>query len=255
MTDFSAAHRQLVDSVAGPDGARLDETVVTYEHDGAPMEGYSVHDAAVAGPKPAVLIVHDWTGLREYPKARAQMLAKLGYFAFCADIYGTGRRFDDHEGAAAEAGKYYGDLALMRARVRAAYDVLAANPEVDASRIVVTGYCFGGSASLEFARTGAPLAGTVSFHGRLVTHDPAEVGLINGPVLVLTGGADPVVPDESIAAFQAELRTRPDLDWQVNTYAGAEHGYTLPEGPYHAAADRRSWRAFEAFLEEVFHGG
>ena len=96
MTDFSAVHQQLIDSVPEPAGARLDGAAVPYEHDGQAMEGYAVHDAAVAGPKPAVLLVHDWTGLREYPKARAHMLARLGYAVFCPDLYGTGRRFDGH---------------------------------------------------------------------------------------------------------------------------------------------------------------
>ncbi|WP_433087883.1 dienelactone hydrolase family protein [Dactylosporangium sp. CA-052675] len=255
MTDFSGDHRRLIDTVAAPDGARIDGAAVTYGHDGQTMEGYAVHDAAVTGPKPGVLIVHDWTGLREYPKARAHMLARLGYFAFCADVYGAGRRFDDHEEAAAEAGRYYGDLPLLRARVRAAYDMLAADPNVDRDRIAVIGYCFGGSAALEFARTGASVRGTVSFHGALIAHEPADVAAIAGPLLVLAGGADAVVPDAAVAKFQDELRTRGDLDWQVTTYAGAEHGFTLPGEAYHATADRRSWRELEAFLGEVLNGG
>lgn len=251
MTNFSAEHQRLIDAVAERPGAQIAEAAVAYDHDGQALEGYRAHDAAVTGPKPAVIIVHDWTGLREYPKARAQMLARLGYYAFAADLYGTGRRFEDHQSAAAEAGKFYGDLALMRARVRAAYDVVASDPAVDASRIVVIGYCFGGSAALEFARTGAPLAGTVAFHARLVAHEPADVAAITGPVLICTGGADPVVPDEAVAAFQDELRTRADLDWQVITYSGAEHGFTLPGGAYHPVADARSWRELTAFLDEV----
>ncbi|MFI5909890.1 dienelactone hydrolase family protein [Dactylosporangium sp. NPDC051541] len=252
MTDFSPEYQRLVDAVVVPDGGRIVETVVAYAHDGQALEGFSVHDEAVGGPKPAVLVVHDWTGLRENPKARANMLARLGYFAFCVDVYGTGRRFDNHEDSAAEAGKYYGDLELLRGRVRAAYDELVRHPAVDKERIAVMGYCFGGSAALEFARTGAPLKGTVSFHGRLVTHEPADVADITGSLLVLTGGADPVVPDSAVAAFQDELRTRPELDWQVTTYAGAEHGYTLPGEAYDETADRRSWLALTNFLAEIF---
>ncbi|WP_432969182.1 dienelactone hydrolase family protein [Dactylosporangium sp. CA-233914] len=257
MTNFSTVHQQLVDGVPEPSGARLEEAAVSYDHDGQALEGYAVHDAAAPGPKPAVLLVHDWTGLQEYPKARAHMLARLGYAVFCCDVYGAGRRFDNDADSSAEAGKYYGNLDLLRARVRAGYDVLAVRPEADASRIVVAGYCFGGSAALEFARTGAPLAGTVSFHGGLIAHDPADVAAITGSVLVLTGAVDPVVPDSAVTAFQDELRTRADLDWQVVTYSGAPHAFTLPgTGAYHAVADRRSWREFVAFLREVTgHGG
>ncbi|XVU29364.1 dienelactone hydrolase family protein [Actinoplanes sp. CA-054009] len=253
MTQLSALHQNLVDTVPAGAGARIEDETVAYEHEGQPLQGYAVHDTAVTDRKPAVIVVHDWTGLREYPKARAQMLARLGYFAFAADIYGAGVTFDNDEQSAAEAGKYYGDLALMRARVRAAYDVVARDPRVDPDRIVVLGYCFGGSAALEFARTGAPLAGAVSFHGSLVTHEPADVAAINAPLLVLTGADDPVVPDEAVQRFADELRTRDDLDWQITLYSGAQHAYTLPGiPPYHEKADKRSWRELVNFLDEVF---
>lgn len=253
MTELSSLHSELVEQVPLRDGARIETGAVAYEHDGQPLEGYVAHDAAITERKPAVIVVHDWTGLREYPKARAQMLARLGYYAFAADVYGAGRRFDNDDESSAEAGKYYGDLALLRARVQAAYDVVAQDPAVDPERIAVIGYCFGGSAALEFARSGAALRGAVSFHGGLITHDPADVAAITGSLLILTGAADPVVPDEAIAAFQDELRTRDDLDWQLTSYSGAPHAFTLPGiPPYRPVADRRSWRELVAFLDEVF---
>jgi len=253
MTELSAVHQELVDSIPPRGGGRIEETTVTYAHEGQPLEGYAVHDAAVTGPRPAVMIVHDWTGLREYPKARAQMLARLGYYAFAIDVYGVGRRFEDADDAAAEAGNYYRDLALLWARVRAGYDELLKNPAVDPSRIVVIGYCFGGTAALEFARTGTPIRGAVSFHGGLIAHEPPDVAAITGELLILTGAADPVVPDEAVVAFENELRTRDDLVWQVTAYSGAPHAFTLPEEKsYRPVADRRSWRELVAFLDEVF---
>jgi len=253
MTELSAVHQELVDTVPLPSAARIEAAPVPYEHDGQAMEGYAAHDAAITARKPAVLVLHDWSGLREYPKARAQMLARLGYYAFAADLYGTGRRFDGNDEAAAEAGKYYQDLALLRARVRAAYDVVVADPAVDPERVAVIGYCFGGSAALEFARTGADVRGTVSFHGGLIAHDPADVDAISGSLLITTGAADPVVPDEAVIALQNELRTREDLDWQVTLYSGAPHAFTLPGIPnYRPVADKRSWRELVGFLQEVF---
>ncbi|GAB6903186.1 dienelactone hydrolase family protein [Kineosporia succinea] len=244
MTEFSPVHQELVDRVPLAPGSRIEEQVVTYDHDGVTLEGFAVHDASILGPKPSVVVVHDWHGLREYPKARAHMLARLGYFVFCADVYGQGRRFTETADCEAEAGKYYGDLPLLRARVGAAYDWVVLDERSDAQRVAVIGYCFGGSAALEFARTGAPVAATVSFHGGLIAHSPADVEGITGPLLVLTGGDDPVVPDEAVTAFQDELRTRDDLDWTVTTYAGAPHAFTLPGiPPYRELADRRSWRA------------
>jgi dienelactone hydrolase len=253
MTELSALHQSLLDTVPLPPGARIEESTVAYEQDGRPFEGYAVHNAAVTGRKPAVLVVHDWTGLREYPKARAQMLARLGYYAFAADLYGAGRRFEDHDEASAEAGKYYQDLSLLRARVQAGYDQVVADPAVDPERIAVIGYCFGGTAALEFARTGARVAGTVAFHGGLIAHEPAEVGAITGSLLMLTGAADPVVPDDAVIAFENELRTRDDLEWQVTSYSGAPHAFTLPgTDNYRPVADRRSWRELTGFLNEVF---
>jgi dienelactone hydrolase len=253
MTELSAVHQELVDTVPLAPGARIEGEPVAYEHEGQALEGYAAYDASIEGRRPAVLVVHDWHGLQEYPKARAQMLARLGYFAFAVDVYGAGRRFDSVEEASAEARSFYRNPELLRARVRAGYDRAVTDPRADPERVAVIGYCFGGSAALEFARTGAPLAGTVSFHGGLVAHEPPDVARISGSLLIATGAADPVVPDEAVVAFQNELRTRDDLDWQVTVYSGAPHAFTLPGTPNHRpAADRRSWRELEAFLAEVF---
>lgn len=253
MTAFAPAHENLIDTVPLPDGSDIVEYTIAHDHDGTPLESVVVHDAARPGPKPTVVIVHDWTGLREYPRARAHMLARLGYAAVAIDVYGVGVRFedDDVEGASAEAGGYYGNPALLRARVQAGVDAATADENVDPDALVVIGYCFGGSAALEFARTGAPVRGVVSFHGGLVSHDPAEVGAVSAPLLILTGGADPVVPDAAVTTFADELRTREDLDWQIVVYSGAPHAFTLPGPNYRETADRRSWRAFTDFLDEV----
>ncbi|WP_232323480.1 dienelactone hydrolase family protein [Catenuloplanes japonicus] len=249
MINFSAKHDALLRTV--PFSGELADETVAYDHDGVALEGFLTVDAAVSGPRPAVLVLHDWTGPQEYTRLRAHMIARLGYVAFAADLYGAGIRPTEMADCQAEAMKYYGDLPLLRARVRAAYDVLAADPRVDASRIVVIGYCFGGSAALEFARTGADLAGVVSFHGGLITQEPSDAAAITAPILVLTGAADPVVPDADVVAFQSELRDA-DVDFEIVSYAGAPHAFTLPETPaYREKADIRSWARFRDFLDEV----
>ena len=253
MTDpLAPVHQELVERVPLPHGADIRTGDVDYECDGVPLRGY---EAVAAGEerRAAVLVVHDWYGLREYAKARAQMLARLGYHAFALDVYGAGRTFadDDMDGASAEAAIYYRDPALLNSRIRAAYDLVAADPRVDAGRIAIIGYCFGGTAALGFARTGAPLVLTASFHGTLSAEHPADVAHITGSLLIATGAADPLVPDEAIVAFENELRTRDDLDWQVLVYSGAPHAFTLPGIPaYRADADRRSWAAL---VEELRH--
>jgi dienelactone hydrolase len=251
MTAAPAPYADLVETVPLGTASRIVDETVRYEHEGTPLEGYLAVDAGLDGRRPGILVVHDWTGLQDYPKARAQMLARLGYVGFAIDVYGAGVR-PTGDAAPVEARKYYGDLELMRARVRAGYDALLADDRVDPDRVAIIGYCFGGSAAFEFARTGARLRGAVSFHGSLVTHDPADVAAIDAPLLALTGAADPVVPDEALVAFEDELRTRDDLDWQIVSYSGAPHAFTIPGQPNHRPlADARSWRAMVDFLTEV----
>ncbi|MGA1838715.1 dienelactone hydrolase family protein [Herbiconiux sp. 11R-BC] len=250
--DLSPQHRALLDTVPLPEGADIRSERIPYAESGAALDGVLLWDATAAERRPAVLVLHDWTGENEYTRTRAAMLARLGYVAFAADLYGAGIR-PQGDDAAALAGEFYGDLPKLRARVQAGYDVLAADERVDPDRIAVIGYCFGGSASIEFARTGAELAGAASFHGGLVTHEPADVAAIAAPLLLLTGAADPVVPDEAVVAFENELRTAPGLDWQIVSYSGAPHAFTLPMAPsYREKADKRSWAALEGFLTEVF---
>jgi dienelactone hydrolase len=249
---FSPQHQALVDSVPLRHGASIESERISYDHAGAPLEGSLAWDSSATGPRPGVLIIHDWYGEGEYVHARAEMLARLGYVAFAADIYGSGVRPQGDE-APAVAGAFYADQHMLRARVEAGFDRLRTDSRVDPDRIAVIGYCFGGSATLEFARTGAAIAGAVSFHGGLITHEPADVAELRAPLLVLTGANDPVVPDEAVVAFENELRTAPELDWQIVSYSGAPHAFTQPMLPsYRPKADARSWAAMTAFLDEVF---
>jgi dienelactone hydrolase len=248
----------VLQTVPAPAGSDIRVEPVRYDHGGTALLGVLAKNAAIAGPRPAVLVVHDWHGVNEHVEARVTMLARLGYVAFGADVYGEGVR-PGVDTAGQVAGSFYQDLPLMRARTQAGLDRLRQDPDVDHSRIVVMGYCFGGSAALELARTGADVVGAVSLHGNLLTHDPSDAAAICAKLLVLTGAADPVVPDAKIAAWQDEMRAAPSVDWQVVTYAGAMHAFAVPgtDSPDHGAqyqerADRRSWRALEGFLAEVF---
>ena len=247
----------LVAAATIPASAAVKTEVVEYKDGEQICEGFLAYDDAVKGPRPGVVVVHEWMGLGDYAKGRAKQLAELGYVAFAADIYGKGIRASDPKEAGQLAGKYKGDLPLLRSRARAAFDTLARNPRVDTSKVFAIGYCFGGTTVLELARSGAPLAGTVSFHGGLATKDPADAKNIKGPVLVLHGAADPYVPPAEIAAFQKEM-TDAKVDWQMVFYSGAVHSFTNPGAgsdpskgaAYDARADRRSWEAMKAFFAE-----
>lgn len=251
MTSRDPRHDALLSTVPLRLGADIAVEPVGYGIAGEPFEGVLAADRSTDERRPGVLLVHDWTGVGEYVATRAEMAARLGFVAFACDVYGAGIR-PQGDAAAQEAGRYYADLPLLRARVRAGLDRLLADPRVDPERVVVLGYCFGGTAAIELARSGAALRGAISIHGSLVTHEAGDSGDIRCPLLILTGGADPVVPDERVAAFQHELRAT-DASWEVVTYSGAPHAFTLPTLPvYRELADRRAWRRIVDFLDEVF---
>ena len=248
----------LAAAAALPAAAAVKTEVVEYKDGDQVCEGFLAYDDAAKGKRPGVVVVHEWMGLGDYAKGRATKLAELGYVAFAADIYGKGIRAKDAKEAGALAGKYKGDLPLLRSRAKAAFDTLAKNGRVDTAKIFAIGYCFGGTTALELARSGAPLAGTVSFHGGLATKDPADAKNIKGPVLVLHGAADPYVPPAEVAAFQKEMDDA-KVDWQMVSYSGAVHAFTNPAAgndpskgaAYDARADRRSWEAMKAFFAEL----
>lgn len=244
--------QNLLEQVPIGEHSVIEAETVAYEHEGTPLEGYLSRDVQADERRPAVLVLHDWFGVADNVRMRAQMLARLGYVAFAADLYGAGVR-PTGEAASAEAGKYYRDLSLLRSRVAAGFSWLRQHPAVDPARLAVIGYCFGGTAALEFARTGAPARGVASFHGGLIAHDRSDAGQIAASLLIATGGDDPVVPDEAVVAFERELRGAPHVDWQLTTYSGAPHAFTIPGSDhYRPVADARSWRSLVCFLDEVF---
>lgn len=232
---------------------------IEYKQANTVLEGLSVYDDAVRGKRPAVLVVHQWKGLGNYEKKRAEMLARLGYNVFAADIYGKGIRPQTPPEAGAEAGKYKNDRALLRARVGAGLKVLAKHNLTDSKRIAAIGYCFGGTAVLELARSGADIAAVVSFHGGLSSPTPADAKNIKAKVLALHGADDRAVPATEVAAFEDEMR-QGGVDWQLTAYGGAVHAFTdwgagndnSKGAAYNERADRRSWEAMKQFFAEVF---
>ncbi len=239
--------------------AELRTQVVDYKHGNTILEGYLAYDDSFQGQRPGVLIVHEWTGLGTYVKGRAEQLAKLGYVAFAVDMYGKGIRPNNPKDAAAQASIYRKDRKLMRDRVTAGLSVLQKNPLTDAEKIAAIGYWFGGGTVLELARSGAPVAGVVSFHGNLDTPNPADAKNIKAKVLVLHGAIDPYVPPEQVAAFEKEMNDA-QVDWQLVSYGGVVHSFTNPEAgndpskgsAYNATADRRSFAAMQQFFNELF---
>ena len=228
-------------------------------HDGeTTLQGYLAYDNATITKRPGVIVVHEWKGLTDYTKRRAEQLAQLGYIAFAIDMYGKGVVAKDHEEAAKLSGAFRSDRQRMRARARAGLAVLKRHPLTDTQRLAAIGYCFGGTTVLELARSGEDIKGVVSVHGVLDTPHPEDAKQITGKVLVLQGADDPYVKADQIAAFEQEM-TVAGVDDKVITYPGVVHSFTVPDAgndpttgaAYNADADRQSWETMRAFLSTV----
>ncbi len=239
--------------------AELQTETVDYKQDGAVLEGYLAQKPDINKKVPGVLVVPDWMGLSDHYKDIANKLAEMGYVAFVADIYGKGVRPTNSQEAAALANKYKGDRKLMRDRINAGLAQLKTYKDVDPKRIAAIGYCFGGTTVLELARSGADIAGVVSFHGGLETPHPEDAKNIKAKVIALHGADDPYVPPEEVAKFMDEMR-KAKVDWQMVFYGANVHAFTAPAAgtdkskgaAYDANADKRSWEHMKLFFTEIF---
>ena len=244
---------------ASPAFAHLSTEAIEYRDGDTVLEGHLAYDVHWEDKHPAVLVVHEWRGLNDYAKRRAEQLVSSGYAAFAVDMYGKGGYAKDHTDAAQLSGALRSDRQLMRGRIMAALNMLQQHPLVDPSRIAAIGYCFGGTTVLELARSGADVLGIVSFHGALDTPNPDDAENIRGRVLVLHGAADRFVPPEQVAAFEGAMR-QAGIDYQLIQFEGAVHSFTVPDAgndpstgvAYNAEADRKSWEAMQQFLAELF---
>lgn len=247
-------------AAVGSLSAAIVERPLEYKSGEVLCEGWQAYDDAVAGQRPGVLVIHQWTGVSDHEKEAARRLAALGYNVLVADLYGKGVR-PQPPAAGKEAGKYKADRALLRARANDALKALADDARTDKSRLAATGYCFGGTAAIELARSGAALKGVVSFHGGLDSPAPADGRNIKARILALHGADDPFVPSKDITAFEAEMKAA-DIRYELVRYPGAVHSFTHKAAggdkskgaAYDAEADRDSWRRMEQFLKEGFGG-
>lgn len=238
--------------------AKVAGKTVSYKEKETQLEGYMAEPSSSKKQVPGFLIVHDWMGLSDDNKREADVLAAKGAVAMAVDIYGKDVRPKSPEDAGKTAGQYKNDRALLRERIKAAYQVLLENKKVDPKKIVVLGYCFGGMTALELGRSGADLAGIVSFHGNLDSKEPKDAANINGRVLVLHGAIDPYVPASQMEAFQKEMDAA-KKDYQIVQFSGAVHAFTNKKAgtdpskgaAYNEIADIRSRKQFDNFVKEI----
>ncbi|MBF0311304.1 MAG: dienelactone hydrolase family protein [Magnetococcales bacterium] len=244
---------------AGSVQAAVQTKEVVYRDGEVALKGWLAWDDAIAGPRPGVVVVHEWWGLNDYALGRARMLAGMGYAAFAMDMYGD-NKVTTHGGTAGEWMKQItGNIAAWRERARLGLEAFRQEAVVDKERVAAIGYCFGGATVMQMAYAGMDLRGVASFHGSLPPAVGEDLGRIRAKVLVAHGQADGFIPAERIVAFQKGLEEA-KADWSMVVYGGAKHGFTNPEAgkmgieglAYDESADKRSWKALEVFLKEVF---
>ena len=234
---------------AGAARAEIKTQWIDYRQGDTPLRGYLAYDDATAGARPGVLLLHRRDGMSALTLKNAEMIARLGYVVFAPDIFGVVPQKTEDE--VAQSTKFNNDRPLMRARAQAGFDVLRANPMVDQARIAVLGYCFGGTAAVELAETGAPIVGTVTIHGSFRNFTPGAAKNIHGRVLILHGAEDPVAPLTEVNAVLDQLRAA-KVDFELQLFSGTQHAFTNPQNASEERADREYKVAVPRFLKEVF---
>lgn len=242
--------------------AEIRTQTLTYQGaDGTSLQGYYAYDDSIQGPRPGVVVVHEWWGLNEYAQQRARDLAALGYSALAIDMYGEGKYTDHPKDAMAFMQAALANTEQAKQRFEAGLATLKAQPATDASKVAAIGYCFGGKVVLDMARQSVPLAAVVSFHGSLATTTPAQPGSVSAKVLVAHGELDSMVPAEQIQAFKQEMQAA-GADYEFLNLPDAKHGFSNPAADSHQAhgldlaysqsADETSWAKMQALFKEVF---
>lgn len=231
--------------------AAIKTQYVDYKDGSTQLSGYLAYDDSKTGKRPGVLLVHYRGGLQGETLKDAEMIAALGYVVFAEDIFGKGVVPKAVPEMTALTNIYNNDRSKMRTRSRAGFDVLALNPMVDASKIAIIGYCFGGTVAVELAETGVPAIGTVAVHGSFRDFQPEAAKSIKGRVLILHGAEDEVAPLTEVNKLVGDLRAA-KVNWELQIFSGAQHGFTNPSNAAEERADREYKVAIQRFFREIF---
>jgi dienelactone hydrolase len=234
---------------AGPAAAEMKSEWVEYSHGDVKLKAYMAYDDKVTGKRPAVLMIHDREGMTPNTLKNAETWAKLGYVSFAADIFGVVPK--NLEEIQAQTAIYRKDRALLHARTRAGFDALIKNPMVDAAKVALIGYCFGGAVGVEFGSTGAPLAANVSIHGSFGGHTPGWAKNIKGMYLILHGAEDEGYPLTTVNGVIDELRAA-KVPFQLEVYSGTGHGFSRPKNKDEERANTQSIATTARTLKELF---
>ena len=236
----------------------MKKQLVDYNDGSTELEAFVAYEEADS-PKPLVLVVHDWSGRRDFACKAAERVAGLGYVGMAVDMYGKGVFGSDGDAELNSSlmDPLASDRAMLRDRIASALVAGRNLSQVDASKVAAMGYCFGGMCVLELARSGATVAGVISIHGIFSPGDIPNKD-IKARILCLHGHDDPMVPPDQVLAFETEM-TKAGADWQVHAYGNTMHAFTNPAANkpdfgtmYDEVAERRTYQALANFLDEIF---
>jgi dienelactone hydrolase len=237
----------------GPARAEMKTQWVNYSHGDTKLKAYMAYDDKVTGKRPAVLMIHAREGMSPITLKNAEIWAGLGYVSFAADIFGYGQGVlpKDVAEMQAQTDIYTKDRALMRARTRAGFDALVKNPMVDASKIALIGYCFGGAVGVEFGATGAPLVANVAIHGSFRERETGWAKNVKGMYLILHGAEDQGYPLTTVNGVIEDLRAA-KVPFELEVYSGTGHGFSTPKNSAEERANAQSIGATARTLKELF---
>jgi dienelactone hydrolase len=243
-----------------PASAEVRTKAIEYKDGDAVLTGLLAWDDAATGPRPGVLVVHEWWGLNDYAKGRAEALAAEGYVAFALDMYGDGKVTDHPDQAGAWMQEITGNIETWTRRAQLGVDVLKSQDQVADNSLAAIGYCFGGATVMQMAYAGSDVKAVASFHGSLPP-PPESVTAITPRVFVAHGRDDAFIPKDRVLAFQDGL-DRVKATWDMTIYSGTRHGFTNPGAgvygieniQYNERADKDSWAAMLVMFEDVFAG-
>jgi dienelactone hydrolase len=250
---LSAAVAAAAVFAAVPASAEMKTEWVEYSQGGMKLKAYMAYDDKITGKRPAVLVAHAREGMTPKTQQMTELWAKLGYVAFAADIFGYGQGIlpKDVPEMTAQTQIYSKDRPLMRARTQAGYDALIKNPMVDASKVALVGYCFGGAVGVEFGSTGVPLALNVSIHGSFRDHHAGWAKTTKGMFLILHGAEDEGYPLPVVDKVIQELRGA-KVPFQYEVYSGTGHGFSSPKGKDEERANAQSIATTSRTMKELF---
>ena len=238
---------------AGSAQADLRKEWVEYNHGATKLKSYLVYDDKIAGKRPAIFLVHRRNGMDENTLKSADLYAQLGYAVFAVDIFGYGQGVlpKTVPEMTAQIVTYYKDRPLMKARAGAGFEAMLKKEMIDAARVALIGYCFGGTVGIEMAYAGAPLAATITIHGTFRDHTAEDARNVKGKALILHGAEDQVSPLAEVDKIIAGLR-KAKVEFQYELYSGADHGFSTPQNPAEERANVQSIASSTRYLKELF---